>query len=220
MVEIRLEFTGETTACARAALRWLPRLKKIAILCAICDREAGLFQKPYRRAARRANGVICTLLVCHVTEVLVQADSTSISVSQALLLSIALILLFAVQVYTAGITARKLDVFDVSYGRALWATVLVGVSSIVIQALFVELLALSQFVMVLALMAVPVLIYRLVFTCTVKQAIVIWIVVVAVGLLAGIALVLGALSLGAWLDSKFDLPMVPTLSYVPTLEGA
>jgi hypothetical protein len=168
----------------------------------------------------RISELICTLLLYDATAVAAQSTDPPVSLSQSLLLSIAVILLFAVQVYTTAFTARKVRVFDVSYGRALWATVLVNVSSILIQGVLVELLGLSQLLAVLVLIAVPVFIFKLVFTSTVRQAALIWVAVLAVGVLAAIALVAVALSLGSWLDTRFDLPTTPTLSYVPTLEGA
>lgn len=76
-----------------------------------------------------------------------------------------------------------------SYCRALWATVLVNVSSILIQGVLVEPLGLSQLLVVLVLIAVPVFIFKLVFTSTVRHTILIWVAVLAVGVLAGIALV-------------------------------
>jgi hypothetical protein len=39
------------------------------------------------------------------------------------------------------------------------------------------------------------------------QAVVIWIVVLLVVALAAIGLVVAAMSLGAWLDSKLDMPL-------------
>jgi len=65
----------------------------------------------------------------------------------------------------------------------------------------------SQFVPIILAVAVPVVIYKLVFTCTLKQAVLIWVAVLAVGALGGVALVLGALWTGSWLDVKFNLPM-------------
>jgi len=164
--------------------------------------------------------LICTLLPHQVSAVAAQATEAPVSLSQSLLLSIAVILLFAVQVYTTGFTAKKVEVFDVSYGRALWAAVLVNVSSILIQAILVELLGLPQLLAVLVLIVAPVFIFKLVFTSTFRQAILIWVAVLAVGVVAGIALVAVALSLGSWLDTRFDLPTTPTLSYFPTLGGA
>ncbi len=61
---------------------------------------------------------------------------------------------------------------------------------------------------ILVAVATPVVIYMLVFTCTLRQAIVIWVSVVIVVGLAGAVLVLAAMSLGSWLDVKFDLPMM------------
>lgn len=168
----------------------------------------------------RISVLICTLLPYDATAVATQATDPPVSLSQSLLLSIAVIVLFAVQVYTTGFTARKVNVFDMSYGRALWATVLVNVSSILIQAVLVELLGLSQLLAVPVLIAAPVFVFKLVFTSTVRQAILIWVAVLAVGVLVSIALVAVALSLGSWLDTRFDLPTTPTFSYVPTLEGA
>jgi len=61
-----------------------------------------------------------------------------VTVSQGLLLGIAVIALFGLQVLVAGLTAKKLGVFDVGYARALWASVVVNVSSLACQRLLLE----------------------------------------------------------------------------------
>ena len=133
--------------------------------------------------------------------------SPTVTISQGLLLGIAVIALFGLQVFVTGLTAKKLCVFDVGYARALWASVVVNASSIPCQWLVLQISGFAQIVPILLAVAVPVVIYKLVFTCTLKQAVLIWVVVLTVGALAGVALVLGALWTGSWLDVKFNLPM-------------
>jgi hypothetical protein len=63
-------------------------------------------------------------------------QATEPSVSQALLLGIALVLLFPISVYSTGYAAKKLNVLDACYTEALWATVFKNVSAVVALALF------------------------------------------------------------------------------------
>jgi hypothetical protein len=135
------------------------------------------------------------------------ATAPAVTVSQSLLLGIAVIALFGMQVLVTGLTAKKLDVFDVSYARALWASVVVNASSVACRWLVLATSGFSQIVPILLAVTVPVVSYKLVFSCTLKQAILIWVAVLMVGTLAGAVLVLGALWMGSWLDMKFNLPM-------------
>ena len=137
-----------------------------------------------------------------------QAEDPPVTASQGLLLLIALIALFGVEVYATGFVAKKLDIFDANYGKALWAAllknVIFGAAAYLPSTYFVipELPAL-----ILLGAVTPVVVYKLVFQSTVRQAVLLWIAVLLVVLVVGFALALGAMSLGAWLNQKFNLTM-------------
>jgi hypothetical protein len=50
-----------------------------------------------------------------------QADPLTLGVSQYLLLSIAVIAIFGIEVVATGYVAKQSDIFDANYGKALWA---------------------------------------------------------------------------------------------------
>ncbi|UCG86735.1 MAG: hypothetical protein JSW71_23040 [Gemmatimonadota bacterium] len=140
-----------------------------------------------------------------------QVTPPPLGVSQSLLLGIAVIALFGVEVFATGLAAKKLDVFDANYGKALWAAVLKN--GILAGAAYL----LSRYVpeshripaLILVGTLAPIVVYKLVFESTIAQAVLIWIAVLLVVSVAGIALVYGALSLGATLDERFDLVVRP-----------
>jgi hypothetical protein len=133
-------------------------------------------------------------------------QATEPSVSQALLLGIALVLLFPISVYSTGYAAKKLNVLDAGYTEALWATVFKNVSAVVALALFSSYLFPHPAATLLLVGAVfPVVIYWRVFLSTIRQAAAIWLIVVVVEVAAGVCLVLGAILFGGWLDERYDL---------------
>ena len=141
-----------------------------------------------------------------VRHVLMQSPVTEASVSQSLLLGIALVLLFPISVYTAGRVAKRIDVFEASYSEALWATVFKNVSAFVGVAVLSNSLSLPLHLTFPLVAAVfPIVIYRQVFLSTIRQAATIWLVVLAVEIVAGTCLVLAAVLFGHWLDERYDL---------------
>lgn len=137
----------------------------------------------------------------------VQADSFEPSVSQTLLLGIAVIAIFGLEVFTTGFVARKLRIEDASYGRALWASVLKNVTVAVLAYLSGRYVgAISPEVGLLVLGAVvPMVMYKLVFESTLGQAVLIWIAVLAIDMIAAVSLLYGALTIGERLDRRFRL---------------
>ena len=137
-----------------------------------------------------------------------QEETVDVSLTQALLLGIVYALLFGITVLTTGLIAKRLKIDEASYTQALWATVFNSIGSTAGAALLGGLAGLPAGPVLLLVGAVlPVIIYKLVFQSTWMQAAVIWIVVLLVVAAAGVALVLAAMSLGAWLDSKLDMPL-------------
>lgn len=141
-----------------------------------------------------------------IRNVLVQGPGIEPSVSQSLLLGIAVILLFPISVYTAGYTAKKIDVYEAGYTQAVWATVFKNVSTVAGLAVLSGLLSLPAPLSLLLIgVLLPIVIYRQVFLSTIRGAIKIWLVVLAVEVVAGTCLVLAAVLFGHWLDEKYDL---------------
>ena len=139
---------------------------------------------------------------------LAQEEAVDVSLSQALLIGIAYILIFGISVFTAGLTAKRLDIFDVGYSQALWATVFKNVGSLGGVALLGGVPAIPVGpVLILVVAVLPIIVYRLVFQSTLLQAVIVWIVVLAAEVIAALVLVTAAMALGAWLDSKFDMPL-------------
>ncbi len=138
-----------------------------------------------------------------------QAEAPPVTVSQGLLLLIALIAIFGVEVYATGFVAKKLDIFDANYGKALWAAllknVIFGTAAYLLNNYLMQVPEVPSLVLVGAV--TPVVVYKLVFQSTVGQAIKLWIAVLVVEVAVGFALVYGAMSLGAWLNQKFSLTM-------------
>jgi hypothetical protein len=137
-----------------------------------------------------------------------QEETADVSLTQALLLGIVYALLFGISVLTTGLTAKRLKIVDADYTQALWATVFNAIGSTVGAALFGGVVGLPAAPVLFLVGAVlPVIIYKLVFQATWMQAAVIWIVVLLVVAVAAIGLVVAAMSLGAWLESKLDMPL-------------
>lgn len=133
-------------------------------------------------------------------------QATEPSVSQTLLLGIALVLLFPISVYSTGYAAKKLNVLEAGYAEALWATVFKNVSAVGALAVFGSYLSPPPAATLLLVGVVfPVVIYWRVFLSTIRQATVIWLIVVVVEVVAGTCLVLGAILFGTWLDEMYDL---------------
>jgi hypothetical protein len=109
-----------------------------------------------------------------------------------LLLSIAVIAVFGVAVFATGFVAKKLDIFDANYGKALWAALLkngIFWGAAYLLSRYIP-MAPRELVLVLA------------------QATLIWISVLLVELVVGFTLVYIALAVGANLDQRFDLAIV------------
>ncbi len=135
-------------------------------------------------------------------------EITDVSLTQALLLGIVYALLFGITVLTTGLTAKRLKIVDADYAQALWATVFNNIGSVGGVALLSGVAGLPPGPVLLLVGAVlPVIIYKLVFQATLAQAAVIWVVVLLVVALAAVGLVVAAMSLGAWVESKLDMPL-------------
>jgi len=137
----------------------------------------------------------------------IQADPVSLGISQYLLVSIAAIAIFGIEVFATGFVAKKLGVFDVNYGRALWAALLKNGIFLLLAYVLNPYIPEAQLIPVLILVGTlaPITVYKFVFESTLVQAVLIWIVVLLVECVAGVALVYGALSVGASLDERFNL---------------
>jgi hypothetical protein len=134
-----------------------------------------------------------------------QAAAAPVTVVQALLLAIALLLVFPVSIGATGFMAKKIFDTDEVYIEALWATVFKNVGFLVVAALLGGALGLPpEFALIIAGVGLPIVIYKIVYSSTVAQASLIFIGVIAVELVVGSALVVGALLAGAWLDSNYD----------------
>lgn len=143
-----------------------------------------------------------------------QTSPDSLGVSQALLLGIVVIVVFGISVFATGFTAKKLDIFDATYGKALWAAVLKNAifwGTAYLLNTFVPSPP-REAVLILAATVVPIVIYKLVFEATLTQAILIWIAVLLVELVVGFALVYSALAAGAILDERFDLDVTASVA--------
>ncbi len=137
-----------------------------------------------------------------------QEETADVSLTQALLLGIVYALLFGITVLTTGLTAKRLKIVDADYAQALWATVFNNIGSVGGVALLSGVAGLPPGPVLLLVGAVlPVIIYKLVFQATLAQAAVIWVVVLLVVALAAVGLVVAAMSLGAWVESKLDMPL-------------
>jgi hypothetical protein len=137
--------------------------------------------------------------------ILQQADAAPVTVVQALLLLIALLLVFPVSIGATGFMAKKIFDTDEVYIEALWATVFKNVGFLVVAALLGGALGLPpEFALIIAGVGLPIVIYKIVSSSTVAQASLIFIGVIVVELVVGSALVAGALLAGSWLDSNYD----------------
>ncbi|UCD25207.1 MAG: hypothetical protein JSW51_04600 [Gemmatimonadota bacterium] len=150
------------------------------------------------------------------TLIVTQTEQVSLGISQSLLLGIAVIAIFGIEVFATGFVAKRLDIFDANYGKALWAALLKNGISLALAYLFGRYISDAQRIPVLMIVGViaPIIVYKLVFESTFAQAGLIWIAVLLVELLLGVALVYGALSIGASLDERFDLVTHPSGSTV------
>ena len=129
------------------------------------------------------------------------------SVTQALLLVLAILLIFVTSIVATGFLAKKLSVFDANYGTAAWATVLKYVISAIGVAVMSNYLTVGPATsLVIVNVLLPIVIYKLVFQSTVVQAVLLWLGVLAVEVVAAVALIFGALSLGAYLDKLVGMP--------------
>ncbi len=137
-----------------------------------------------------------------------QEETADVSLTQALLLGVVYALLFGISVLITGLAARRVKVVDAGYALALWATVFKNIGSVGGVALLSGVVGLSMGpVLVVVAAIIPIIVYKLVFQSTWVQAVLIWIVVLLVEAVAATLLALGAMSLGAWLDSKLDMPL-------------
>jgi hypothetical protein len=138
-----------------------------------------------------------------------QAEAPEISLSQTLLLGIALVLLFPIGVYTIGSMAKRLDVEDPEFTQAVWATVIINLGTGLVSGILIGLGLPVGLALFIVLVAFPVTVIKLVYSSTVVQAVLIWIVVGIVEGVCAVALLFGALGLGEWLDERYDLPLQP-----------
>lgn len=137
--------------------------------------------------------------------ILQQADAAPVTVVQALLLLIALLLVFPVSIGATGFMAKKIFDTDEVYIEALWATVFKNVGFLVVATILGGALGLPpEFALIIAGVGLPIVIYKIVYSATVAQASLIFIGVIVVELVVGSALVAGAFLAGAWLDSNYD----------------
>jgi hypothetical protein len=137
-----------------------------------------------------------------------QEETADVSLTQALLLGVVYALLFGISVLITGWIARRLKIVDAGYGQALWATVFKNIGSVGGVTLLSGVAGLPTGpVLAIVVAVLPIIIYKLVFQSTLAQAALIWIVVLVVEAAAAVLLVLAALGLGAWLDSKLDMPL-------------
>jgi hypothetical protein len=138
-----------------------------------------------------------------------QADTTTVTIVQVLLVAIALLLVFPVSIGATGFMAKKIFKTEEVYIEALWATVFKGVGFATCSAVLAGMLGMApELVLILAGVILPIIIYKIVYSSTVVQASLIYLGVIAVELVAGTALVLGALAVGAWLDARYDFPAI------------
>lgn len=138
---------------------------------------------------------------------LAQEETADVSLTQALLLGIAYVLLFGISVLATGLVAQRLKILDAGYAQALWATVFKSMGSIGAIALLGVSAIPPGPLLALVVALLPVIIYKLVFQSTFVQAVLLWIVVLVVEAAAAVVLVVAALGLGAWLDAKLDMPL-------------
>jgi hypothetical protein len=136
-----------------------------------------------------------------------QAEVSPEPFSQYLLIRIAVIAVFGTEVLATGLAAKRLGVFDANYGKALGSAILKNAvfwSAAYVLVNYIPSFPHVPFLVLLGACA-PIAIYKLVFDCTMSQAVLIWIAVLVVELVAGFLLVYGAIALGAHLDERFDL---------------
>ena len=137
---------------------------------------------------------------------LAQAEP-EISVTQALLLVLAILLIFVTSIVATGFLAKRLSVFDANYGKAAWATVLkyvISATGVAVMSNYLNVGPALAFGVVNVLL--PIVIYKLVFQSTVVQAVLLWLAVLAVEVVTAVVLIFGALSLGAYLDKLVGMP--------------
>jgi hypothetical protein len=139
-----------------------------------------------------------------------QAEAPAISLSQTLLVGIALVVLFPIGVYTIGLMARRLAVEDAGFPEAIWAIVLINVGSGIASAVFTGLGVPAGLTLLVVIAVFPVVVIKLVYSSTVGQAALMWLAVGIVEVVCGVILVFGAMSLGEWLDQRYDLKGVTT----------
>jgi hypothetical protein len=139
-----------------------------------------------------------------------QAEAPAISLSQTLLVGIALVVLFHIGVYTIGLMARRLAVEDAGFPEAIWAIVLINVGSGIASAVFTGLGVPAGLTLLVVIAVFPVVVIKLVYSSTVGQAALMWLAVGIVEVVCGVILVFGAMSLGEWLDQRYDLKGVTT----------
>ena len=138
---------------------------------------------------------------------LVPAPDSVPSLSQALLLALSAVLVFFASSYIALRTARRVKIPFAEYGEALWATFFKNGSVAVAGPVLDGWIGLPPFVTIALLVAVlPIAIYRKVFASTLRQATIVWVVVLGAEVVVGVVLVIGSLGGGAWLDQRFGLP--------------
>ncbi len=137
-----------------------------------------------------------------------QEETADVSLTQALLLGVVYALLFGISVLITGLAARRLNVVDAGYALALWATVFKSIGSVGGVVLLSRVAGVpTGAVLVVVAAVIPIIVYKLVFQSTWVQAVLIWIVVLLVEAVAAVLLALAAMSLGAWLDSRLDMPL-------------
>ncbi len=151
-------------------------------------------------------GSTCLAVILPVVAVLAQAEP-EISVTQAMLLVLAILLIFVTSAFATGFLAKKLSVFDANYGKAAWATVLKYVISATGVAVIGNYLTVGPTTsLVIVNVLLPIVIYKIVFQSTIVQAVLLWLAVLAAEVVAAVALVFGALSLGEYLDRLVGMP--------------
>lgn len=129
------------------------------------------------------------------------------SLSQALLLGISAVLVFFVSSYAALRTAKRVDIPFAEYGEALWATFFKNGTLVVAGPVLDGWIGLPLFVtLALVVAVIPIAIYRKVFASTLRQATIVWAVVLGAEAVVATVLVVGSMGGGAWLDQRFGIP--------------
>ena len=138
---------------------------------------------------------------------LVPAPDSVPSLSQALLLALSAVLVFFASSYVALRTAKRVRIPFAEYGEALWATFFKNGSLAVAGPVLDGWMGLPPFLTIALVVAVlPIAIYRKVFASTLRQATIVWAVVLGAEAVVGVVLVVGSVGGGAWLDQQFGLP--------------